>query len=492
MPRISPRLSSSSLSAYRFKYYCHETTKAPREEVPVPELIEGNGSAASMKNSNSIRYAIPQKLSIRTDERGRILISTISGNWKLNAKAQKPYHRDFQITVVVNTASGMTYVMPAMWRGKPVFPGEEKPQTSALAYNMILEYISEKFFEKDEEAMKALREEFLRLRPATADGKINSLVDLARANYLDELCPYFHNEKSYLGYAEEYMWKHLRRRQRKDPATFPAYLTHGCRKVATKSIKKIIYKQPEHKWTLLFLYKALGITNPDVLRSLLTVKAKQTAETARYWLRGGTRTKKQIRSLADTLSAVGMSDKQKAEFIFPGENLSYYNISDSARMLEIHENLTSEQIRTCRNIRELHDALVAIDNENRDKALMERYSAEVTYDSRIIALEETCENAEFRIMRRPWDQKSLGEKLHNCLRHGLYMEAAKEKRSIIIEMLLNGKTAASIELDGKGKLCRQAFAACNNPLQGDAKELFGQWAEKHGINTETAKGYCII
>ena len=190
-------------------------------DTSFPELIEGNGSAQSMKKSQSIWEAIPRKLSIRTDEKGRILISTVSRNWKLNAKAQKPYHRDSQITVVVNTVSGLTYVLPAMWRGMPVFPGEEKPQTAVLAHNMILAYISKKYFENDKSAMRALRDEFLRLRPDATGGDIDSLIALARANYLGELYPYFHSnpDKPYLGISEVYEWTHLRRRLKKDKKT---------------------------------------------------------------------------------------------------------------------------------------------------------------------------------------------------------------------------------------------------------------------------------
>ena len=187
----------------------------------------------------------------------------------------------------------------------------------------------------------------------------------------------------------------------------------------------------------------------------------------------------EIRALADAVSEAGFTDKEKAQF-FLNEDTTYYCFRDAARMYALH-GMPAEEIRKHKTLRSLHDNFREIDARNRNKAMYERYNVEIPYSEEINALDEVIENAEFRIIRRPWDQKKLGEKLHNCLQYGSYMEDARQRQSIIVEMLLNGKTTGSIELDGAAKEYRQAFAACNQPLEGDAARCFDQWAKKHGI-----------
>jgi hypothetical protein len=115
----------------------------------------------------------------------------------------------------------------------------------------------------------------------------------------------------------------------------------------------------------------------------------------------------------------------------------------------------------------------------KNKSKFERYSNEVKYDQKINRLEGHYGTGDFIIIRKPWDLQELGKKYHNCV--ASYMDAVKDKRSIIVSMQIDGKPSACIELDGTGKYCYQAYAACNRPMSESAARNFQEWTDKYNI-----------
>ena len=47
--------------------------------------------------------------------------------------------------------------------------------------------------------------------------------------------------------------------------------------------------------------------------------------------------------------------------------------------------------------------------------------------------------------------------------------------------MMTSSPSACIELDGSGKYCYQAYAACNKPLSDEAAEVFGLWVDQNKI-----------
>lgn len=459
---------------------CKCGRKAQWEDISIT-----NGGAHEMKLHRSMWNAVPKSITLAKRD-GQITISVTCRNWKFNAKASKPYCRDFQITAIVNTALGQTYIMPAQWNGKNVFmDGKDHIdhiRTASFNSNDVMHFINNNFFEKDDGTLvKVLREELAKDRPEIK-GECRNLVDIIRANFLGELYQVFPKMGSKeLKYDAAKRWRTLKRRYKKDPVTFPKYLTHGCTEVATKSVRKVLYKYPEQKWTLRFLYKNLGIKDPNILRAYLEDREGNAAKCANYFhrLREPVRKEVQIRRLADALSEAGLTDKQKAAFFLSG-SIRFHNISDGAKMYGMYKkHVSTEDLLRYKSVEELHDSLAELGLKLRDRAMWDRYHEEIVYDEKILDIEGPIDNANFRIIKAPWDLRQLGKRFHNCV--GSYMEDVKQGNSIIVEMLLNGKSAACIELDGEGKTCCQAFGSCNTRLDGDAAERFNEWIQRHGI-----------
>ena len=125
------------------------------DQYAVRDCLNVNSSSLTRRTSARIHDAFPLKLEI-TEHGNSLHISAVGRNYYLNPKAQKPYSTVFQITVVINVASGQTYVMPAQNRGKKVFADIQTIRRASFSYNPTLSRISNLFFEDDPEAMAAL------------------------------------------------------------------------------------------------------------------------------------------------------------------------------------------------------------------------------------------------------------------------------------------------------------------------------------------------
>lgn len=450
------------------------------DQYAVRDCLNVNSSSLTRRTSARIHDAFPLKLEI-TEHGNSLHISAVGRNYYLNPKAQKPYSTVFQITVVINVASGQTYVMPAQNRGKKVFADIQTIRRASFSYNPTLSRISNLFFEDDPEAMAALEKAFKGLAPAVKS-PLGSLMEVAYANFLKKLYdlrPKEYRDMFYgepIGYIYRDAYKKLRARYRKDPDTFPKYLYYGCGKVATKSIRKALYARPDLKWRLRFLYKTLGISNVDVLREYLTSELPFIDNLIYEWQQFADR-EHMIAKLATACRNAGMSDRKLAEF-FISRDVSFYTLRDTARMYDIC-SITAEELKACRAMNDLHNILVEFELLNKDIIIYKQYGTEVSYDETIYALEGEYSGAEFTIIRKPLELRALGRRFHNCV--GSYMEDVKQKQSVIIEMTIGSKAAACIELDPSGSNCRQAFAACNQPLEGAASDSFSAWTKKHNI-----------
>lgn len=464
----------------------HELEYKPGEDVyecpccgNVRKPINANGRASDMKLSQSMWEALPLKLSIAETET-HINVSCILRNLKLNPMARKSYHRDFQITIAINTKTGQTYAMPAQWKNKKVFLDMDRLKTSSFAFAPDVFLLDKLVFKKDRQAMLAISSALSKKRPEL-QGEYHSLCAATRANFLGGLYRCFPDESGTLGYDTADMWMRLKRRYKKNPDTFHKYLVHGCKAVATKSVRKVLYEFPEQKWTLRTLYRVLGFTDPNILRSLLSDRKGSAALTASY-LQYDVYYKSeqypQLQRLMAALRAQGKSDKDLAAFLFGGEGSRYHYLTDAARMYDLY-GLSDEELKRCRNLTELHDTLAGIDAARRQTALYTKYNVEVKYEQNINDLEETVGDAEFKLIRVPWDLNELSKRFHNCVHS--YKADLLYKKSVIVEMLLNGKSSACIELTGDGKTCSQAFAACNQPLENDAFDRFEAWTKRHSI-----------
>jgi len=440
-----------------------------------------NCSALTRRTSARIHDAFPVKLEI-TEHGDSIHLSVVGRNYYLNPKAMKPYSTVFQITVVINVSSGQTYIMPAQNRGKKVFADIQAIRRASFSYNPIIMRISKTFLEADPEAMNALEKAFKRLTPAVKS-ELGSLMEVAYANFLKELYdlrPKEDHDRFYgeppVGYIYSDSYKKLRARYRKDPYTFPKYLYYGCGKVATKSIRKILYARPVLKWRLRFLHKTLGISNVDIIREYLTDETDYIDNLIYEWQQFADR-EHMVANLATACRNAGMSDRKIAE-LFISREVSFYILRDTARMYDLCP-ITAEELKACRTMTELHNVLVEIELLNKDKLIYKQYGTEVSYDETIYALEGEYGGAEFTVIKQPLELRALGRRFHNCV--GSYMEDVKRKQSVIVEMTIGNKPAGCIELDPSGSSCRQAFAACNKPLEGVASDSFNAWTKKHNI-----------
>lgn len=439
-----------------------------------------NCSALTRRTSTRIHDAFPVKLEI-TEHDDSLHISVVGRNYYLNPKAMKPYSTVFQITVVINVSSGQTYIMPAQNRGKKVFADIQTIRNASFSYNPILLRISKTFFEPDPEAMAALERAFKRLAPVVKS-ELGSLMEVAYANFLKELYDLRPKEDRDLFYGEPVgfiyrdSFKKLRARYKKNPDTFPKYLYYGCGKVATKSIRKTLYARPDLKWRLRFLHKTLGISNVDILREYMTDEKDYLDGIIWDWQQFADRTH-MVANLANACRNAGMTDRKIAEF-FISREVSFYILRDTARMYDICP-ITAEELKTCRTMHELHNVLVEFEMLHKDQLLYKQYGTEVSYDETIYALEGQYSGAEFTVIKRPLELRALGRRFHNCV--GSYMEDVKRRRSVIVEMTIGSKPAACIELDSSGNICRQAFASCNQPLEGAASDSFSAWTQEHHI-----------
>lgn len=449
------------------------------------DIRDSNISSAKRNTQQHMQEACPLKISV-TEKGPKIRIAATAKNWYLDPRSQKPYTKKFTITIVINTETGQSYVMPAVSKGKPLFVSKDfiKNVTLTTGYEQQeFAFVDDIFVKCDEEVMAALKT-ILQERVPGISTDVSCLLDIVNANYLRALySSYDWREGMPLSMKLERIkaWRMLRRRHHRDPETFTKYLYWGCSDVATKSIKRILYKHPDQKWTLYFLRRTLGIKNIDVLRKHLEQREGVATEMALRWQLGSAfRLDSETEALKEFFKAIaesGMPDKDKVNYVFSND-VRPYELKDSAVMLK-ESGLPVETIFEHTSLHELHDYLVEYEMIRRERRKWEKYNTPVEYDAKISAVEGPCGNAVFRLIRTPWDLNALGKKFHNCV--GSYMEAVRSGRSIIIEMLLNEKPAACIELDGAGKYCRQAYAACNTPLKGNVAEEFSLWTKKHSI-----------
>ena len=430
-----------------------------------------NEPSYKRRDSGVMWRAFPYKVKI-SEKDDKIRIVVVSKNWYLNPVAMKPYAEKFTATVVINTKTGQSYCMSAVNDGKPVFSDNDRVLNASVrsphgGYSEF-DYIDEQIVQKDPEVLDELNKILCERIPGM-NAPASTLREIADINYFRGLYGI------YPGYPERYaywehkdyftaMWRKLRKRYVKNEETFYRYLYWGCSDVATKSIKKILFKDPEMKWKLYFFHKQLGISNIDLLRSLLAVKHDVSEEVAfACMLRrrdSNPDRQKKLEEMIHVLKTSGKPDKWKISYLLTGEDSVMY-LLDSAKMLSLCQ-LPADEILKYKNIRICHDALTEYEIAARD----ERYSREKEYGEEISALEDQAENVSFRVIRVPMDLIDLHEKFHNCVH--TYMDNICSGSSIILEMVLNGNPAACIELDRFGRNCIQAYAACNKELKGDA------------------------
>ena len=440
-----------------------------------------------IKNTNGNNRAvlnkmIPAAVSI-TEKDDKIRVSAAFEIWGFNAKARKPYVLNkVKNTVVINTATKQAYQLPLLLDGKKL-----NTTTRNLAFSQIYEmYPMNEIFVDEPELMKTLLEAYAAHVPEV-DRSLKDLHDLVAWNHLRDLYPMF-NEIGCLNQMVKYSliraWRLIRRRYVKDSGTFPHYLYRGCEKVASKSIKKILYRYPEQRWTLKFLYHELGMANIDILRNILADRAGLGMSNAlEFYFDFSKEEKEGVRQLISLCSEAGMTDKQKAEFFF-SEDVDWMDLRDTARML-VTMSVNSGELLDCRDVKEFHNKLIRLWRFQSNRALYERYSMPVQYSESINKLEGHCEGADFHIIRKPLDLEYVGEKFHNCV--GGYMRSVADGKSIIVEMDIGGKPSACIELDSSGRQCYQAYAACNVPLKDEPARIFDAWAGKHRIQRGCVK-----
>ena len=442
--------------------------------------VEGVNAGSSQRNDPSYNLSRSEPYRLFISERdGKVFVDATCKTWHLNVKAQKPFSKRFTIRIIMNTATGQSYYKAPMKNGKAVFVGGDFIKNATFSYAPEL-CTANKFFATDSEELAELKKVLGKNTRACehAESLIEAIDMLYMGDLYDRL-PLLAKKAHRLCSEDMLPYRKLRRRNHKDSGTFPRYLYWGCSKVATKSVRKVLYKYPEQKWTLRLLYKELGIENIDLIRSVLEDRESVFRDAALDFGYDSKAYTTLMRFIRDT----GMSDKEKLAFIQEGDRTV---VRDAARLLEdidIDLASVSADIRRCSSVFELHDLLLEVDTRTRNKAMWERYSKSLTYPKAINAVEGPLGAANFEIIRRPWDLKALGDRFHNCVRS--YMEDVVCRRSIIVEMRLKGSPAACIELDGSGKLCRQAYAACNRHLEGPAEEAFNAWAEKHHIRMGT-------
>lgn len=463
---------------YQYKRLCKCNTKLKDMYV-----FNVNGDGRHVKDINySMSRAFPHRLTI--SEKGKnILVNATFKNWYFNAKAIKPFSERYSVRIIINTETGQSYYVTPKKNGKPVFSPMDFIRNATFSFSCEVTDTNRVFFKEDTEAVTALRKALGRHTDFCNDAE--DLEDAINRLYLGDLYTTFpvHEDyhRSYRAGADIEAYRQLRRRFKKDSASFPRYLYWGCSKVAKKSIRKILYKYPEQKWTLRLLYKELGITNIDILRSVLSDREHPAKGVALFLNRPyDVVDKEYIENFLAQCKVSGMTDREKITFLFTGDD---FYLRDAARLQSIH-NLPAEEIASCKTVKEFHDKLNELKFRKENPVLWKRYDKPIEYPDSINKLEGACGNAMFTIIRRPWDLDELAGKgrAHNCV--WSYKEDVVRRHSIIVEMTMGGKTAACIELDGKGNKCYQAFAPCNSELEGEAAEAFKAWSEKYQIIME--------
>lgn len=457
------------------------------------DRVDSNISSAKRKYSRqSMWMAFPYRIKI-TEKGDKVRIAATAKNYYLNPKAKKPYTRKFTVTAVINAATGQSYTMPAVGDGKVLFTEHDYIRNATLSSPHDagdLAFIDRTFLSKypDVKAQlkRLLAEKITGFDAASAfSDETMSLGDIVDVNYLRGLYAVYpgREDRGYMNLSDRCeAWRRLRRRYHKNAKTFPRYLYWGCSDVATKSIRKTLYRHPEQKWTLYFLRHSLGITNIDVIRSVLQDRGNKAFELAmdlsskvdHFRLRTDIDDANVlIRKIAES----SLSDKDKIAYLLSCD-ADFTDLRDAARMMRLYD-VPDEKILEHRNVIDLHNDLMWTGSENMS-AVYEKYSKPVKYGKNVDKLEGKCGKAEFKVMRVPFDLDKLHKRFHNCVH--TYKYSMYEGESIIIEMTLNGKPAACIELDGTAKHCRQAFAACNKELEGEAAEAFDAWSGKHRID----------
>ena len=481
--RLDPQLPAEERESYTEKksFYCLKCRKFkevdskdfyPRKTVNICSC--GEKEPVAHRGRPDPFDAYPHRLNI-TEKDDKIRIALTLKDWRLNEKAGKPYVHRIVITFVINTATKQAYKLPTIIRGKRL----ENDGVKNIAFTGSEELIlANRVFKNDPEAMTALLKIYAKHVPDVDPGisDLRELIDYNHLRKLYRLFPGYDRENSLNMDLEISAWRKLRRRYKQNPETFPKYLYYGCKKAATKSIKKLLYRYPEHKWTLQFLYTDLGITNVDILRSQMSERRTAAAKAALEYKFGFRELTEDMKPLLDACNAV-LTDSEKVRFLFKAETAPHI-LRDTGRMMK-QLDLGAEELRHYENVEALHDGLIELSEKIRNKKRFEKYSTPLEYSERINRLERKVENAEFRIIRIPWELQALGRKFHNCV--GSYMSAVQSGRSIILEMEMHGKPSACIELDGSGKYCYQAYAACNKPLSDEAAEVFGLWVDQNKI-----------
>jgi hypothetical protein len=87
------------------------------KKFTLADCLHVNMSSIDRKIFSSIR-PFPEKVRI-TEQEGKLNVSVIARHYYLNPIAKKPYSRMFQMTVVINTVSGQSYIMPPKFSAAP-------------------------------------------------------------------------------------------------------------------------------------------------------------------------------------------------------------------------------------------------------------------------------------------------------------------------------------------------------------------------------------
>ena len=445
-----------------------------------------NMSNRGRRGTAGMWRGIPEKVSI-TEKDSKIRIAATSKVYFIDPRKKTVYSSRFTITPIINTATGQTYYMSAVNRGEQVFTKELMLRNVSIVAKGVgygeFDYVNKRFVEDDPDVRGALNK-ILNDRIPEIEVHACSLREMADINYFRDLYRLYPGmpEDDFYGYYFRYIWRMLRKRYCKNKATFPKYLYWGCSDVATKSIKKILYKYPERKWTLYFLRRCLGVTNIDVLRN--TLKKEDVAIhrlSCNYLIKPKHPEEglyEKIDGILFSVRTSGKTDQEKIDFIFSGLN-AVMNLFDTARMLR-DAGLPAEEILKYHDTKDCHDTLIAYRKEIRNRKIWEHLHKPIEYEEEINRIEEENDEFSFKIIRIPFELEEMQKRFHNCV--NTYKTKIIERRSIILEMTLHGDPAVCIELSGSGRTCYQAYGPCNEWINGEKREIFMKWADKHHIN----------
>ena len=456
--------------------------KKPLRDRP---RITTNIRSLDRDGPHGMREAVPHRVRI-TEKGDKIRIAATARNWFIEPVSATLYSRYFTITVIINTKTGMSFMLPAVSDGKVLF------YTRPGVYNITLSstncghgeanYVDSAFM-KDIDVKTALLEILEERIPGlTCNKTIESLMDMINANYLRDLYPFFSDNDLYD--VRSQAWRMLRKRFCKDEKTFPQYLYWGCSEVATKSIRRILYTDPEQKWMLRFLYKTLGITNIDFLRKTMEIKDKYIFSFALGTeFRGRFESKEAFQDKLLALNVVknsGKTDMEKFDYVF--KNRGYHlakTIGEYIRKNDLPESL----VLKFKTLDDCYKTISSFMSHVQSGKKKHRYSwSKMTkpykYGKDICRLTESDGQTKFRIIDTPIDVFGVTGQHY----YRIDADAVIKGDVVMIEMTHHKKHVCLIAVDKAAKKCLDVKKPRFGKLSGFYENELTQWAKKHSLH----------